>query len=146
MMNIQNKENEEEITREADCTVTDINNDKYTLDCTAKDKNTYNLQSAISIIDNDILLVNNYNIENYEEEAILVPYKGDDVQSIRYFSKRSKRNWYWCYCWYCLACFVALASVIAAILCLRKTPNHVTDNNSDLVNKKYDLSLSLCDK
>ena len=90
MMNIQNKEHEEEITREADCTVTDINNDKYTLDCTAKDKNTYNLQSAISIIDNDILLVNNYNIENYEEEAILVPYKGDDVQSIRYFSKRSK--------------------------------------------------------
>ena len=46
MMNIQNKENEEEITREADCTVTDINNDKYTLDCTAKDKNIYNLQSA----------------------------------------------------------------------------------------------------
>ena len=90
MMNIQNKENEEEITREADCTVTDINNDKYTLDCTAKDKNTYNLQSAISIIDNDILLADTYNIENYEEEAILVPYKGDDVQSIRYFSKRSK--------------------------------------------------------
>ena len=58
MMNLQNNVNEEEITKEADCTVTGIKTDKYTLDCTAKEKNKYNLQSAMSIVDNDILLVN----------------------------------------------------------------------------------------
>ena len=136
MMSLQNSENEEEIAKEANCTVIDIKNDKYTLDCKTADKNRYNLQSAISIIDKEILLVNINDIENYEEDAILDPYKGDDIQSIRYFSKRSKGIGAGAIVGIVLACFVALASVIAAILCLRKSPNNVPDNNSDSVNIK----------
>ena len=109
MMSLQNSENEEEIAKEANCTVIDIKNDKYTLDCKTADKNRYNLQSTISIIDNEILLVNINDIENYEEEAILDPYKGDDIQSIRYFSKRSKGIGAGAIVGIVLACFVALA-------------------------------------
>ena len=137
MMTIQNNEEEEEIAKEANCTVIDIKNDKYTLDCKTADKNRYNLQSAISIIDKEILLVNIEDIENYEDDdAIFEPYKEDDVQSIRYFSKRSKGIGAGAIVGIVLACVVALASVIAAILCLRKSPNNVPDNNSDLVNIK----------
>ena len=139
MMSIHNNENEEEeeIAKEANCTVTDIKNDKYTLDFKTADKNTYNLQSAISINDKEILLVNIKDIENYEDDgATLEPYKEDDVQSIRYFSKRSKGIGAGAFVGIILAGVVALASVIAAILCLRKSPKNKPDNNSDIINIK----------
>ena len=123
--------------KKANCTANDIKNDKYTLDFKTADKNTYILQSAISINDKEILLVNIKDIENYEDDgATLEPYKEDDVQSIRYFSKRSKGIGPGAIVGIVLACVVALASVIAAILCLRKSPNHAPNNNSDLENIK----------
>ena len=136
MMNIENSENEEEITKEADCTVTNINNDKYTLDCTAKDKNTSNLQSAISIIDDkDILLVNfNSNGNNDDNGTILDPYIEDDVQNVKYHYKKSGGIGAGAIVGIVLACVAALAAVITAILCLKKSPNSTTNIDSDVVN------------
>ena len=136
MMNIENSENEEEITKEADCTVTNINNDKYTLDCTAKDKNTYNLQSAMSIIDDkDILLVNiNKNGNNDDNGTILDPYIEDDVQNVKYHYKKSGGIGAGAIVGIVLACVAALAAVITAILCLKKSPNSTTNIDSDKVN------------
>ena len=136
MMNIENSENEEEITKEADCTVTNINNDKYTLDCTAKDKNTYNLQSAMSIIDDkDILLVNiNKNGNNDDNGTILDPYIEDDVQNVKYHYKKSGGIGAGAIVCIVLACVAALAAVITAILCLKKSPNSTTNIDSDVDN------------
>ena len=136
MMNIENSENEEEITKEADCTVTNINNDKYTLDCTAKDKNTYNLQSAMSIIDDkDILLVNiNKNGNNDDNGTILDPYIEDDVQNVKYHYKKSGGIGAGAIVGIVLACVAALAAVITAILCLKKSPNSTTNIDSDVDN------------
>ena len=130
MMNLQNNVNEEEITKEADCTVTDIKTDKYTLDCTAKEKNKYNLQSAMSIVDNDILLVN---IKDSDEGgAVLDPNTEDDVQNFRY-PKKSGGIGAGAIVGIVLACVVALAAVITAILCLKKSPNHTISNESEVV-------------
>ena len=74
MMNIQNSENEEEIAKEVNCTVTNINDDKYTLDCTTKDKNSYSLQNIMSIIDKDILLVNINSSGSNGDGTVLNPY------------------------------------------------------------------------
>ena len=136
MMNIENSENEEEITKEADCTVTDINGDKYTLDCTRKDKNTYNLQSAMSIIDDkDILLVNiNNNGNNNDDGTVLYPYTEDDVQNVKYHYKKSGGIGAGAIVCIVLACVAALAAVITAILCLKKSPNSTTNIDSDVVN------------
>ena len=137
MMNIQNNKNEEEITKEADCTVTKINNDKYTLDCTAKDKNSYNLQSAMSIIDNkDILLVNINSSGSNGDGTVLNPYTEDDEQNIKYHSKKSGGIGAGAFVGIVLACVVALAAVITAILCLKKSPNDTINNNSDIVKIK----------
>ena len=136
MMNIENSENEEEITKEADCTVTGINNDKYTLDCTAKDKNTYNLQSAMSIIDDkDILLVNiNKNGNSDDDGTALDPYTEDDVQNVKYHYKKSGGIGAGAIVGIVLACVAALAAVITAILCLKKSPNSTTNIDSDVDN------------
>jgi hypothetical protein len=136
MMNIENSENEEEITKEADCTVTNINNDKYTLDCTAKDKNTYNLQSAMSIIDDkDILLVNINSSGNSDDDGtVLDPYTEDDVQNVKYHSKKSGGIGAGAIVGIVLACVAALAAVITAILCLKKSPNSTTNIDSDVDN------------
>ena len=136
MMNIENSENEEEITKEADCTVTGIKIDKYTLDCTAKDKNTSNLQSAISIIDDkDILLVNfNSNGNNDDNGTILDLYIEDDVQNVKYHYKKSGGIGAGAIVGIVLACVAALAAVITAILCLKKSPNSTTNIDSDVDN------------
>ena len=137
MMNIENSENEEEITKEANCTVTNINNDKYTLDCTAKDKNTYNLQSAMSIIDDkDILLVNINSSGNSDDGTVLDPYTEDDVQNVKYHSKKSGGIGAGAIVGIVLACVAALAAVITAILCLKKSPKEEVNNNSDIVHIK----------
>ena len=135
MMNLQNNANEEETTKEADCTVTGIKNDKYTLDCTAKEKNKYNLQSAMSIVDNDILLVNIKDSDSDEGGAVLDPNTEDDVQNFRY-PKKSGGIGAGAIVGIVLACVVALAAVITAILCLKKSPNHTNNNESDVVDIK----------
>ncbi len=135
MMNIQNNENEEETTKEADCTVTSIKNDKYTLDCTAKEKNKYNLQSAMSIVDNDILLVNINNSDGDEGGAVLDPDTAGDIPNYRY-SKKSGGIGAGAIVGIVLACVAVLVAVITAILCLKKSPNNVSNNDTSIINFK----------
>ncbi len=135
MMNIQNNENEEETTKEADCTVTGIKNDKYTLDCTAKEKNKYNLQSAMSIVDNDILLVNINNSDGDEGGAVLDPDTAGDIPNYRY-SKKSGGIGAGAIVGIVLACVAVLVAVITAILCLKKNPNNVSNNDTSIINFK----------
>ena len=135
MMNLQNNENEEETTKEADCTVTGIKNDKYTLDCTAKEKNKYNLQSAMSIVDNDILLVNINNSDGKEDGAVLDPDTAGDVPNYRY-SKKSGGIGAGAIVGIVLACVAVLVAVITAILCLKKNPNNVSNNDTSIINFK----------
>ena len=134
MMNIQNSENEDEVTKEADCTVTDISNDKYTLDCTTTDKSTYDLQSAMSINDNKILLVN-IDEANNEDGTVLDPYTEDDVQ-VKNYSKKSGGIGAGAIVGIVIACVAVLAAVLTTILCLKKSPNNISNNNTDIVNIK----------
>ena len=135
VVNIENSENEEEITKEADCTVTKINNDKYTLDCTTKDKNSFNLQSAMSIIDDkDILLVNINSSASNGNRTVLEPNTEDDVQNFKYYFKKSGGIGAGAIVGIVLACVVAFVAAITTSLCLKKSLNNVINDNTDMVN------------
>ena len=110
-------------------------NDKYTLDCTAKEKNKYNLQSAMSIVDNDILLVNINNSDGDEDGAVLDPDTADDAPNYRY-SKKSGGIGAGAIVGIVLACVAVLVAVITAILCLKKNPNNVSNNDTSIINFK----------
>ena len=86
----------------------------------------------MSIVDNDILLVNIKDSDSDEGGAVLDPNTEDDVQNFRY-PKKSGGIGAGAIVGIVLACVVALAAVITAILCLKKSPNHTIKNESEVV-------------
>ena len=121
MVNIENNdtESEDETTKEIKCTVTGIVKDNYTLDCQTDDESKYELQSAMSIIEEGILLVNLGNITN-GSQAVYNP--DTDSEITRYHFKKSRGIGAGEIVAIILACIVAVAGLIGVIYCLRKSP------------------------
>ena len=85
MINIEDDANE--LSREIKCIVISMKNYNYTLDCELYSKGIYNFQSALSIINDGILVINFDNIINENEKA-LVNYESEDVKPNIKESKR----------------------------------------------------------
>ena len=90
MINTENNTDEEDTTQEIDYTVIDIINDNYTLDCAITDKKIYNLQSSISIIDNELLLINFNDINN--ENKHILNYTEDTEEDVENDRINYKKN------------------------------------------------------
>ena len=86
MMNIECEQ--ENKTREEDCTVSDIKNGIYNLTCNTTEILEYNLQSAISIIDEGLLLIN---FETYinESSTLFEPEIRKETPNFRYYKGKS---------------------------------------------------------
>ena len=74
------------------CSITDINEKNYTLNCqSSEDINSNNLQSAYSVIDNDVLLVNfdPQNEEGTSDTAQETEAGTENTQHVRYNNRKS---------------------------------------------------------
>ena len=93
------KENKE---TELNCSIIEIINDNYTLRCKGDKNINYNLKNAMSIIENEILLI------SFDENAnsnILFESSSNTVPNHRYFFSRSNGN-------------LNIGAIVAIILCI----------------------------
>ena len=134
MINLENNktESQNEITKEINCITTDIINNKYTLDCQINDENIYNLQSAVSIIEDGILIINFDNIMNENQKGLVFYPEPDNGNQILFNnSKKSKGIGAGAIVAIILAILVALASVIIiTIFSVRKNHQKDLENQS----------------
>ena len=114
MINIEDDANE--LSREIKCIVISMKNYNYTLDCELYSKGIYNFQSALSIINDGILVINFDNIINENEKA-LVNYEPEDVKPN---IKKSKRISTGAIVGIILGSLALLAGIIIAIIFIRK--------------------------
>ena len=114
MINIEDDANE--LSREIKCIVISMKNYNYTLDCELYSKGIYNFQSALSIINDGILVINFDNINNENEKA-LVNYEPEDVKPN---IKESKRISTGAIVGIILGSLALLAGIIIAIIFIRK--------------------------
>ena len=125
MISIENNETEteNEISKETNCIVSDIINNTYVLDCKINDNSIYNVQSAVSVIEDGILVIN---IDQKIQKGIVYnPVSKDDnddnnnnndEQITLFRSKKSKGLSSGALVAIILASIVALAAVIAIII------------------------------
>ena len=134
MINLENNktESQNEITKEINCITTDIINNKYTLDCQINDENIYNLQSAVSIIEDGILIINfDNNMNENKKGLVFYPESDNGNQTLFYNSKKSKGIGAGAIVAIILAILVVLASVIIiTIFSVRKNHQKDLENQS----------------
>ena len=129
MINLENNkiESQNEITKEINCITTDIINNKYTLDCQINDENIYNLQGAVSIIEDGILIIMNEN----KKGLVFYPESDNGNQILPHSSKKSKGIGAGAIAATISAILVALASaIIITIFCVRKNHQKDLENQS----------------
>ena len=73
-VNIENENKETEIN----CNVIDINNINYIIQCKVNDNKNYTLQNGISIIGDEILLIN---FDNYDDSRISFYVKTESLDA-----------------------------------------------------------------
>ena len=82
IINVENDKNKIQV--ESNCTIIDINGSNYTLNCQGKRNILYNLQNAVSFINNDLLVINFE--QNATSEIIFtsnsIIYKRKDSKSL----------------------------------------------------------------
>ena len=139
MINIENNETEteKEISKETNCIVSDIINKNYVLDCKINDNNMYDVQSAVSVIEDGILVINIdkkiqkgivYNPDSEEDKD------NDNNEKITLFhSKKSKGLSAGAIVAIILSSIVALAAVIVIIMIF------VRKRNDKYVNKEASM-------
>ena len=131
MINLENNkiESQNEITKEINCITTDIVNNKYTLDCQINDENIYNLQGAVSIIEDGILIIMNEN----KKGLVFYPESDNGNQILPHSSKKSKGIGAGAIAATISAILVALASaIIITIFCVRKNHQKDLENQSEI--------------
>ena len=131
MINLENNkiESQNEITKEINCITTDIINNKYTLDCQINDENIYNLQGAVSIIEDGILIIMNEN----KKGLVFYPESDNGNQILPHSSKKSKGIGAGAIAAIISAILVALASaIIITIFCVRKNHQKDLENKSEI--------------
>ena len=126
-----------ETIKEVSCTILDTNKNNYTLNCETNENIKYNVQSATSIIDNDILIINfdTYNNETYN--SILTPENGDNIL---YYSNKSKGIGAGQIIAIVLVIVVVLIAIIIVIFCQRKRPDLPKNTSSTATELKNYIS------
>ena len=117
---------------EVNCNIVDIIGNNYTLNCKSNEEIEGDLQSAISFIDNDILLVNFD--ENTNSEINL---KTNITSNTRmgYYSRKNKNTGLnaGAIVGIILACAVPLISVITVMICCKKTNHDIPEMNESTI-------------
>ena len=116
-------------TKEINCTVTDIKNDNYTLTCEATENLKYYFQSALSVIDDGLLLIN-FDVYKNENNLILDTENDKEISNFRFNYNKSKGLNGGTIVAIILPCIVVLAAVIGIIYYLKKTPKRTDHNES----------------
>ena len=126
-----------ETIKEVSCTILDTNKNNYTLNCETNENIKYNVQSATSIIDNDILIINfdTYNNETYN--SILTPENEDNIL---YYSNKSKGIGAGQIIAIVLVIVVVLIAIIIVIFCRRKRPDLPKNTSSTFTELKNYIS------
>ena len=127
---------EDNVTKELNCTVIDIINKNYTLNCKANKNIEYNLQSAISIIDEGILLVNFDTLTNNENNTVLFEQNKTTEVTKKYYHnyyKKSKGLNAGSIIAIILSLVAALVAIIGIFICLQKRANKVEHSESSIV-------------
>ena len=130
---------EDNVTKELNCTVIDIINKNYTLNCKANKNIEYNLQSAISIIDEGILLVNFDTLTNNENNTVLFEQNKTTEVTKKYYHnyyKKSKGLNAGSIIAIILPLVAALVAIIGIFICLQKRANKVDHSESSIVKLK----------
>ena len=126
-------------TKEINCTVTDIKNDNYTLTCEATENLKYYFQSALSVIDDGLLLIN-FDVYKNENNSILDTENDREISNFRFNYNKSKGLNGGTIVAIILPCIVVLAAVIGIIYYLKKTPkrtDHTESSADNIINFKY---------
>ena len=126
-------------TKEINCTVTDIKNDNYTLTCEATENLKYYFQSALSVIDDGLLLIN-FDTYKSENNSILDTENDKEISNFRFNYNKSKGLNGGTIVAIILPCIVVLAAVIGIIYYLKKAPKRTdhTESSADIINNfKY---------
>ena len=126
---INDETDEEKKAKELNCTVIDIINNNYTLSCRTTDENNYDLQSAISIIEDGILLIN-FDINSKQNSSKLSLEEESQTKSSRFYNNKSNGISAGSIVAIILASLVALASIIGITVYCKKRPNKITSNES----------------
>ena len=122
-------------TKEINCTVTDIKNDNYTLTCEATENLKYYFQSALSVIDDGLLLIN-FDTYKSENNSILDTENDKEISNFRFNYNKSKGLNGGTIVAIILPCIVVLAAVIGIIYYLKKAPKRTdhTESSADIIN------------
>ena len=122
-------------TKEINCTVTDIKNDNYTLTCEATENLKYYFQSALSVIDDGLLLIN-FDIYKNENNSILDTENDKEISNFRFNYNKSKGLNGGTIVAIILPCIVVLAAVIGIIYYLKKAQKRTdhTESSADIIN------------
>ena len=89
LVNKESESDSENRIKELGSTLANITDDNYTLTCTISENIKYDLQSAMSIIDNDLLIIN-FDIEDNENSPVLEPEKEIEIFEGRINYNKSK--------------------------------------------------------
>lgn len=89
LVNKESESDSENRIKELGSTLANITDDNYTLTCTISENIKYDLQSAMSIIDNDLLIIN-FDIEENENSPVLEPEKEIEIFEGRINYNKSK--------------------------------------------------------
>ena len=131
MTNIEN--NNYNLTNEIKCIIKSILRNNYVLNCEINYENKYNLQSAVSIITDGILLINFENtiIEDEKAEVTYKKSENDEAKNNGYFYKKSKSKGInvGVIIGIIVGCVVLLGTIIFAFIYLKKRHKKKADKD-----------------
>ena len=127
----------DEVQKELNCTIIDITDNKYTLTCLMKENVEHDLQSAVSIIDEGIILIN-FDMKVHGNESTLYPQTETKVSNKYHYNKSKGLNAgsVIAIILPLLAAVVAVGSIIVCLGNKSKELNHIEYNQSSIHNLK----------
>ena len=130
-----NLESEDEISTESSCTIIKNNENSYTLNCQLRQNIDTDLQTAISFINDEEILLINFDGGNNSTITINTPYK-------KYFLRKSSKG---LKSGEIVAIILPIVFVLAAVICLiiyfKNKKN--TDNNESSIKTESKANLNL---
>ena len=120
--------------KQLECSIIDIIENNYTLSCIGLKNTNFSLKNAMSVIEDEILI-----IKFGENENSTILYYSDTAKpkyAIRFFSNKSGNIGAGGIIAIILACFAAVAALIIAFKCLRKEGKHEQIQESTIAQLK----------
>ena len=115
---------------ESNCTIIDIIGSNYTLNCKGEKKTLYNLQSAVSFIDKDLLVINFE--QNTTSEII---FDSNSINNINYRMKDLKSPSAGAIVAIVLVPIIVLVSLIVLFIFIKKNKSQKYSINNSTITK-----------